>query len=99
SGREAALFIWCRTAVCDNPTCRAQLPLVGSFSLLRTKDAHVYLKPVVHKKRKAVDFEIVRDEADAEAPEGLVRRSNAQCLVCGQVTSSKSLKLQGMEAG
>lgn len=99
SGREAALFIWCRTAVCDNPTCRAQLPLVGSFSLLRTDDAHVYLRPIVDKKKKAVDFEIVRDGVDAEAPEGLVKRSNAECLVCGQVTASKSLKSQGSQSG
>lgn len=96
---EPVLYVWCRTATCANPTCRAELPLIGSFSLLKAKDAHTYLQPVVDQSNKRVDFEVVRAEKDAPAPQGLVKRANARCPVCDQITSSKKLKQHGMAEG
>lgn len=53
---QAIAWIWARTAICPNPTCKAQVPLMNSFWLLKKKGREHYLEPVI--KDKKIHFEV-----------------------------------------
>lgn len=97
SGKDEPLFwIWARTVVCANPACRAEIPLVGSYFLIKKPDYVVALAPRVSKGQ--VDFDVVEDPSFDPA-EGLVSRGHARCLVCGETTASQHVKAQGKGPG
>jgi len=60
-------YIWARTIKCQNPTCSAEIPLMRQFWLRKKTDSEgkiiwkdsIYLKPVIDKVNKRVDFEII----------------------------------------
>jgi putative DNA methylase len=97
SERDESLFwIWSRTVSCANPACRAEIPLVGSYFLIRKPDYIVALEPKVFKGR--VEFSIVENPS-FDPSEGLVSRGHARCLVCSETTSSQHVKAQGKSVG
>jgi len=96
-------YIWARTIPCQNPSCRAEIPLMKQFWLAKKDNKKVALKPFV--KGKKVEFEIVGQ--DNKIPEnfdpskGTVSRAVVRCLVCGSsIEADKTRKLsQERKAG
>jgi putative DNA methylase len=85
-------YIWVRTIPCLNPTCGAEIPLTKQFWLSK-KNKKVAYRPVVDKKEKRIDFEILNGEELIENKgfdpnRGTVTRGDVECLVCGQVTKA-----------
>ncbi len=88
-GNKPVAYYWARVGKCNNPSCRAEVPLLGRFYLANTKTKQVYLKPII--KGKTIDFEIKTGDC---AENGWMSRGNLQCPVCGNITDVNTLKEQ-----
>jgi adenine-specific DNA methylase len=86
-------YIWARTVPCQNPSCRAEIPLMRQFWLAKKSDKKVSLYPYVSGRN--VNFRIVGTEY-GEMPEGFepekgtVSKAIVKCPVCGSVMDGKS---------
>ncbi|MBX3143486.1 MAG: DUF1156 domain-containing protein [Trueperaceae bacterium] len=97
---ESVLYIWARTVTCQNPACRAEIPLIGSYYLVKDSVRVVALLPKASPDRKHVDFEVIENpDAKIDLRSGTITRANATCLCCGQVTSASAIKAEGKRAG
>lgn len=92
-------YIWTRTITCQNPTCGAEIPLVGQFWLANKQQLKVAYKPTIDKEKKTINFDIIEGEmGDFDPQERTVKRADVRCLVCGQITKSnltRNLARQG----
>src|SRR5262245_35355064 len=52
-------YLWTRTVVCPNPSCKAHVPLVRQTWLCRRKGRAVALKMVVPRGQDRVQYEVV----------------------------------------
>lgn len=93
---EALFWIWARTATCANPSCGAELPLVGSYYLINKKDYVVALQPRVEGRE--VNFKVVENPS-FDPKDALVSGGNTKCLVCNEVTPSENIKAEGVKSG
>lgn len=99
-GNEAVLYIWARTVACQNPACRATIPLIGSYYLIKNSDYVVALLPRVSADRRSVDFDVVENpDPSVDLSTGTITRANAVCPCCGQITPAKAIKVEGMRCG
>ena len=86
-------YIWARTIQCQNPSCRAEIPLMRQFWLAKKKNKKVALKLIVDRKNKKVKFRIVRGkEVDFDPSQGTVRRATVRCPVCGAGIDDKTVR-------
>jgi len=82
-------YIWARTIPCQNPNCGAEIPLVRQFWLANKNNKKIAYRPIIDKKNKKVDFEILNgDMADFDPDDYTVTRADAKCLICGQITKA-----------
>ncbi len=95
NGDKPVAYYWARTAVCSNPSCRAEVPLLSQFYLCKTARKKYYLKPVISGKN--IQFEI--HSGTAAQVEGWNKRGNVTCPCCGSVTSVEQLKAQSCTTG
>jgi hypothetical protein len=56
-GAVPVAYIWARTACCQNPTCRAKIPLMRQYWLSQSAGKTISLLPIVSGKE--VQFKIV----------------------------------------
>lgn len=90
NGDEPLFYIWARTVRCQNPACRAEIPLVGSYYLIKKADQVVALLPRVSADRKSVAFEVVEDPDDGiDLNAGTITGANGLCPCCNQTAPSK----------
>ena len=90
-------YLWARTIPCQNPDCRAEIPLVGQFWLAKKKSKRTAYQPVVSEADKKVGFEILRGAKTIEGAkfnpsDGTVTNADARCPVCGQITKGKDTR-------
>lgn len=88
-------YIWARTIPCQNPSCRATIPLMRQFWLAKKDKKKISLYPKVENGR--LRFEIVGDGYAPIPPgfkpeNGTVFRAVATCLVCGSVVNDKTTR-------
>ncbi len=99
-GSESVLYIWARTVACQNPACRAEIPLIGSYYLVKESDRVVALTPRLSRNRKTVEFDVVENpDPSIDLSAGTITRANATCLCCGQITSASAIKSEGKRVG
>ncbi|MHA7223089.1 DUF1156 domain-containing protein [Arthrobacter sp. RHLT1-20] len=72
-------WIWARTSQCQNPVCRAEIPLVSSLDLGRKEGKQTWLRPVVSDGR--VDFEIAHGQRTLESNK-TGQGAKFRCWVC-----------------
>jgi putative DNA methylase len=98
TGKDGKLivgYLWARTAPCSNPTCRAEIPLLGSLLVCNKKDKRVALTMTIQEKE--VTFGIAKDK-DIKQTEGtMLHRGNCRCPICKQPTFVKDLRRAGLE--
>jgi len=100
NGDEPLFYIWARTVRCQNPACRAEIPLVGSYYLIKKAHQVVALLPRVAPDRKSVDFEVVEDPDDSiDLNAGTITGANGLCPCCNQTAPSKYIRAQGKAGG
>ncbi len=88
-------FIWARTIPCQNPSCRAQIPLMRQFWLAKKEHKKVSLYPCVQGKE--INFKIVgtgyeKIPKDFDPDKGTVSRAIAVCPVCGSTVDDKTTR-------
>ena len=97
NGDEATViaWLWARTVLCPNPACGARMPLVRSFALSTKSGKKAWVEPVIDHTAKSVRFKV--KTGDGIAPEGIVSRRGARCLVCGNTASLDEVRKEGRE--
>ncbi|MBZ0098787.1 MAG: hypothetical protein K8F30_06865, partial [Taibaiella sp.] len=95
NGETVIAWFWARTVKCPNPTCGAIMPLASTFEMSTKKGKRAWVKPVVDKIAKSVDFEM--QHGDGEVPESPKAGRGVQfrCLVCGEIASEEYIKSEG----
>lgn len=88
-GKKPLVYYWSRLAVCSNPSCKAEVPLLKQFYLANKKDKQVYLNPIINGNK--IEFELKSGKYDFE---GWNNRGNMKCPCCGSVTDVKKIKEQ-----
>lgn len=88
-GNKPIAYYWARVGTCNNPTCKAEVPLLKGFYLANTKSKKVYLHPIIRGKQ--IDFEIRRGTCNLD---GWNKRTNITCPICGSITDTSTLKQQ-----
>lgn len=88
-GIKPIAYYWARTAVCSNPSCKAEVPLLRQFYMCNKKDKSVYLNPSINGNK--IDFEI---KEGTYSFEGWIQRANMKCPCCGSITDVKKIKEQ-----
>jgi adenine-specific DNA methylase len=97
SGEVPLVFFWARTAICRNPSCGVEIPLVKTWWLAKGR-RKVWLSP----KLTDDGFDIlVRSDDDRPAPpdHGTVRAASATCPVCGLTISASDMRTYGKSHG
>ena len=85
-------YIWARTIPCQNPSCRAEIPLMRQFWLAKKAKKKVALYPFDGSGR--VNFKIVGDGYEPipdgfDPTKGTVSRAVAVCPLCGGTVEAK----------
>lgn len=96
--RPIASWLWARTAPCQNPACKAPIPLVTSFVLSKKKKKEAWLEPAISAVDKKLTFAI-RRQGTPTNPTKVGRGARFRCLVCGTVTEDAYVKTIGRTSG
>jgi adenine-specific DNA methylase len=106
-------YIWARTMQCQRADCGAEIPLMRQFWLRRKEDStgkvewrnSVYLHPLLDKKRRRVEFEMVEgkriegfDPSKGSRPTTLAKGA-FECPICGTSYKSPDLRKYGKAKG
>lgn len=98
-GRTTVAYIWARTAICSNPTCRARIPLLRGLWLARTKSKQVAVKVTADENEKSVSYDVVSgDKIDFDPNIGPNQNRVIKCPVCDQQTGIEKIKEQSRNA-
>nr|WSZ14113.1 DUF1156 domain-containing protein [Streptomyces canus] len=92
SGAAVIAWLWARTVACPNPACGVEMPLVRSFWLSKKKDRPAYVVP--ETADGTVTFTIGGPKGEPRA--GTVDGKGAECLVCGDRTTLKYVRAEGV---
>ncbi len=93
-GATPIAYLWARTIQCEGPGCGAEVPLMRSLWLAKTRNRSIALKIIPKPDEKYVDFEIIEKANAGEVIEGTVHRGSAACPCCGFTTPAMSVKKQ-----
>ena len=83
-------YIWARTIPCQNPTCKAEVPLLRSFWLSSRENKQIILYPIINENH--IEFKISsgdfnKDKTVFNPDNGTISRAVMNCPVCGSVTN------------
>lgn len=92
-GENPIVYYWVRVGTCNNPTCRAEVPLLRQFYLSKRRSAseneYVHFEPIIDGNK--ISLEIKKGITEREP---FIERANLKCPVCGNITEVKKLKKQ-----
>jgi len=88
-------YYWMRTIPCQNPVCKAEIPLTANWWLAKKNNKKVALCPYIEGKE--VKFKIVGDgyekmPEDFDPSKGTVSRAIATCPVCGSMVDANATR-------
>ncbi len=88
-------YMWARTIPCQNPSCKADVPLMRQFWLAKKSKKGVALFP--HVVDGQVEFKVVGDgyggwPKDFDPQKATVSRAIATCLACGTVIKADTTR-------
>jgi putative DNA methylase len=93
-------YLWTRTVICKNPSCKATVPLGKQTWLSKKKDRHVALKSIFSAKDNRVQFEI-REATSASGmsfdPDQGSEGGSIACPFCKAVADAEYVQAQGIE--
>lgn len=95
-GETPLAWLWARTVLCPNPTCRVETVLTTSWWLSRKNGALAWIQPRV--EGGVVHLDVVSGQSSGAAPESpkVGRGSSFVCLGCGSVVDEAIVIKQGM---
>ncbi|MFC2043437.1 DUF1156 domain-containing protein, partial [Chloroflexota bacterium] len=92
-GETVIAWVWARTVVCPNPSCRMQIPLVRSFLLSKKKNKRVWIVPRIDNQNRRINFD-VNLEIGKEL-QGTVNRHGAVCIACSTPVLLEYIRSEG----
>lgn len=92
--KPTVAYLWARAVRCQNPMCRATLPLLKTRWLCSKNRKRIALTLKPNENRDGVDFGITHEP---EEPSGTVTRGGAQCPVCGSITQTEQIRYEGRQ--
>jgi len=91
-------YLWVGTIKCPNPSCSGEIPLIRQYWLCRKTNKKISLKPLLNKKEKRLDFEIVEDKKiDFDPSQGTMKSGSANCLLCGHTADGNYIRKEFQE--
>jgi putative DNA methylase len=90
-GNPVVTYLWARTIVCTNPTCRAEVPILRSL-ILRAKAEKVALTLSVDRSRRKIVFGLARGNDITRIDGTKSQRGPAKCLFCDATISEDDLR-------
>lgn len=95
-GDMSIAWLWARTVTCQNPACRATIPMYSSQWLSKRKGKERWLRPKVTGKHTT--FEIGEGRgAPPPATKASPRGAKFRCLVCPEITTEAYVKNEGRQ--
>ena len=92
-GSTPFAYMWARTVLCEGPNCGAEIPLLRSLFLERSKKRLVALR-LRAVENKGISVEIVQDAKSTDIGKGTSAGGSATCPVCGYTTQVESVRRQ-----
>jgi len=106
-------YIWARTIKCQNPTCGAEIPLMRQFWLRKKTDSEgkvtwkdsIFLKPVIDKENKKVEFEIIEGKRIEDFDPGkgtrptVKARASFVCPICNTTYDTNTIRKIANDVG
>lgn len=95
NGNKLFVNLWVRIGTCENPSCKAKVPLLRQFYIFNPRlsgnnqSKKISLNPIINGKN--ISFEIIKGEPKSN---GWIKRGNLICPCCGSVTDIHQLKKQ-----
>jgi adenine-specific DNA methylase len=93
-GNKPIAYYWARVAICSNPSCKAEVPLLKQFYICNKKDKQRYLSPIISGTK--IDFEIKAGKCELE---GWMKSRVLKCPCCSNSTSTEQIKEQSRTIG
>ena len=96
-GLKPVAYMWARTVVCEAPNCGAEIPLIRSFWLSKTKNRKRALRYNVIYPRDMVpqiELEVFEPESERDVQSATIDRARATCLCCKSVLSPERVRIQ-----
>ena len=89
-------WVWARTVKCQNPACKAIIPLVNSFWLSKKRNNKAWIVPIVNQVNQTVQFEVETGDGVPPEPTKIGRGARFRCLVCYQDSTEEYIKSESM---
>ena len=99
-GRSLVGYVWARTIVCKNPTCKAEIPLFSQYWLanFRNNKSKNSITLYPEKNNNKIQFKILGTKEKIPSSfnpnETTLRKGKAICLCCGFSHKSKDIHEQ-----
>ena len=86
-------YLWARTVACQNPQCRATVPLIRQLWLCKKPKRKKALRLVLDRDTRQCRFHVVEGDAIDFNPDfGTMRQGKASCPFCEAVLDAKYLR-------
>ncbi|NJM68837.1 MAG: DUF1156 domain-containing protein [Scytonema sp. RU_4_4] len=87
-------YLWARTITCEGPGCGAEVPLIKSLWLAKTKNSSVALQILPCSVTKKINFNIIYNGVSSLVQSGTIKNCSATCPICGYTTPANSVRRQ-----
>jgi putative DNA methylase len=88
-GNKPIAYYWAYDAQCSNPTCKADIPLLKDFYLVKNSNKSIFLHPVISNTN--IFFELKEGVCNTNP---FYSKRKLICPCCGSVTDTNELKSQ-----
>jgi putative DNA methylase len=100
SDREQAVYFWCRTMPCPNPSCGIEIPLMSSFYLAKSTRRNVWVDlDVTVPVRPAISIVNGKPPDVQAATAGTVKASSVTCPNCHASVPAKEVRAWAKSQG
>jgi putative DNA methylase len=96
-GARPLAHFWSRTAICEKPTCGAEIPLLSTLWLSKKPHRRRALRPVICRERGGppeIEMEVFEPNSPLEVGAGFVKNARAVCPACGATLLPECLRAQ-----
>ncbi len=83
-----------KIATCNNPSCKAEVPILRNFYVCNKGEKKIFLKPIINGKE--INFSLEKGEHNISP---WSNRGNVTCPICNNITENKLVKEQSRNGG
>jgi adenine-specific DNA methylase len=94
-GSAPVAYLWARTVVCPNPTCKSIIPLIRHSLLCKQANRRVALHLIPEANTRRCAFEVVEGrQIDFDPSNGTMQQGKAACPFCQTIVDGKQLRIE-----